>query len=163
MGLLQMEPARSAVISDDERYRYLLTRTWDEAKPVILFVMLNPSTADAYEDDPTIRRCVSFAKRDGYGGLEVTNLYAYRSTKPEELWRVFDPVGPENDYHIMRATERCAQRVAAWGANAKSARSRIVRKMLIDPCVLGLTKKGFPKHPLYISAKQPFELWSDLA
>lgn len=92
-----------AVISDDGLYRYLLERHWDDTTSSCTFVMLNPSTADALVDDPTIRRCVGFAKSFGCGSLRVVNLYAYRATKPAELWTVDDPVGPANGSYWFSA------------------------------------------------------------
>lgn len=87
---------KTAIISEDEKYRYQLSRCWDETKPRILFIMLNPSTADANIDDPTIRRVISFAKSWGYGGVYVGNLFAFRSTDPKGLKQIADPVGENN-------------------------------------------------------------------
>lgn len=148
-----------AVISKDRKYRYSLTREWDEGFDTCLFVMLNPSTADADLDDPTIRRCIRFAKDWGYRKLEVVNLYAFRSTDPKQLWQVFDPVGLENDHHIRTASARAAMTIVAWGTNAKKPRQREVLRMLTDPHALEVTKLNFPKHPLYIRADaEPFSI-----
>ena len=92
---------RSAVLSDDGKYRYQLDRKWGPGEVMLTFVMLNPSTADANEDDPTIRRCVNFAKRELFHGIRVLNLYAYRTPSPAQLWLADDPIGPE----IGRVTE----------------------------------------------------------
>ena len=92
---------KHAVISHDDKYRYQLSRIWDEEKPMVLFIMLNPSTADADVDDPTIRRVVNFAKSWGYGGVFVGNLYAFRSTDPKVLRYIDDPIGEENIQHIQ--------------------------------------------------------------
>jgi hypothetical protein len=97
-------------------YRYLLGRRVGEGDRTALFMMLNPSTADATEDDPTIRRCTGFARREGCGVLEVVNLFAYRATDPAELRTAPDPVGPANDHHIKAALGRVALVVVAWGA-----------------------------------------------
>ena len=137
---------RGATFSADRRYRYRLWRRWDGARPVVAFVMLNPSTADARRDDPTIRRCIGFAKSWGFGGMEVVNLFAYRTTDPGELRRVTDPVGADNDRHIRRAIARADLVVLAWGARTRS------RRLLSLPHArcLGLTRAGQPRHPLYL-------------
>ena len=148
---------RGATFSADRRYRYRLWRRWDGARPVVAFVMLNPSTADARRDDPTIRRCIGFAKSWGFGGVEVVNLFAYRTTDPGELRRVADPVGADNDRHIQSAIARADLVVLAWGARARS------RRLLSLPQArcLGLTRAGQPRHPLYLRSDvrpQPFRL-----
>lgn len=146
---------RTAVISDCGTYRYLLTRTWDTRLPTVGFIMLNPSTADADTDDPTIRRCVGFAKSWGYGGIAVRNLYALRSTDPKALRTHPDPVGPDN-YLYLEAAAGDDLTVCAWGANADPIDSRGLIDGLLgwggQPHHLGLTKGGFPKHPLYLRA-----------
>ncbi len=157
-----------AVISDDEKYRYLLTRTWDYTLDQMTLVMLNPSTADATVDDPTIRRCMGFARREGCGGIRVVNLFAYRATNPAELRRAIDPVGPENNRYLseefaLAATCR-APLVAAWGSyNDIPFRVREVTKFLDDipdrVFSLGTNANGSPKHPLYIRADQPLIPW----
>ena len=101
-------------------YRYALERRWDHMRPYLVMVMLNPSTADAVRDDPTIRRCVGFAKKARAGGLLVLNLFAYRATDPRELREAADPVGPENDEIIKRHLDGMSlyegtKVVAAWG------------------------------------------------
>lgn len=150
----------SAIISECGAYRYTLTRG---DAPRLCFVMLNPSTADASMDDPTIRRCLGFAKREGCAGIEVLNLYALRSTNPKLLWSHFDPVGPDNDRQLFWASIRYMKIVAAWGANAKPERVGQVRGILegngISLFHLGLTKGGMPKHPLYLAGDAPLEYW----
>lgn len=151
---------KSAVISECGLYRYELARTWDTTQPPLVFVMLNPSTADANADDNTIRKCCGFAERAGFGGVVVVNLYAFRATKPAALWNArryegVNIVGPENADHIARATSKqCV--VLAWGAQARrdkahetntvwaiSQRASVVR-------ALRLLDDGTPEHPLYI-------------
>lgn len=154
---------KSAVLSDCGTYRYLLTRTWDETQPAVGFIMLNPSTADANEDDPTIRRCVGFAKAWGYGGIKVRNLYALRSTDPKALRSHADPHGPDN-YKYVEAAVDDALTICAWGANADPIDSRGLIDALLGwggkPHHLGLTKGGFPKHPLYLRADTtPIPFW----
>ena len=122
--------------------------------------MLNPSTADAHEDDPTIRKCVGFAKRLGYGGIEVLNLFAFRATDPKQLRAASYPVGPENDLiitnklHSLGLHERGIV-ICAWGANAKNLqRPQQLRTHLALSGVrlraLALTKDGIPSHPLML-------------
>ncbi len=141
-----------AEFSSDRVYRYRLFRAWS-AGPCATFVMLNPSTADEHVDDRTIGRCISYAKRWGLGGLKAVNLYALRATDPAELWRVEDPVGPENDRYLHEAGGSGGPLIAAWGAHAKQDR---VREVLAIPgfdrlTCLGTTNKGAPRHPLYLS------------
>lgn len=116
---------RDATISECGRYRYDLGRTWVEpgdalADTYCTFIMLNPSTADGTQDDPTICRCINFAKSWGMGGLMVVNLFAWRATKPDDLLRAADPIGPENDRYIDEACRMAQFVVAAWGARFDS-------------------------------------------
>lgn len=151
---------KAAVLSDCGTYRYVLTREWDAGRPAVAVCMLNPSTADATADDPTIRRCVGFARGWGYGRLVVVNLFALRATDPAALRLAADPVGPDNDGHLV---EQCSGRVVvcAWGATAGKwpsprirERPAVVRRLLAgaDLRHLGLTGGGHPKHPLYLPA-----------
>jgi hypothetical protein len=130
---------------------------------VIGFCMLNPSTADAARDDPTIRRCIGFARSWGYAGVEVVNLFALRATDPRELWRVRDPVGPDNDRALKDATRRIAGMVLAWGAHgALLDRDRDVLRLLSPRTrllALGWTVRRRPRHPLYLRRDvSPFAL-----
>lgn len=155
-----------AILSEDGRYRYLLTRDWGDGEGRLTFVMLNPSTADATQDDPTIRRCLGFARSAGFSGIAVLNLYAMRATDPRELRHAIDPVGPENDATLRSAFAWAAERkspiVAAWGTHGDRERVRRVKELLgrNDVRHLGLTKDGAPRHPLYVPADQPLEPWA---
>lgn len=157
----------SAVISDDGVYRYELRRTWAIDLPHMTFVMLNPSTADALQDDPTIRRCRGFAEREGCGTLRVLNLYAFRATKPQRLWEAYakgvDIVGPDNDAWLESAPGRQDIVVAAWGAHGAPDRVEQVRRILSsrgdDVFALSLTKAGAPGHPLYLPKDAPLIRW----
>lgn len=148
---------REAVISDCGKYRYLLRRAWDHGKPRVLFVMLNPSTADATVDDATIRSCIRLARSWGYGSFEVVNLFGFRSTDPEGMGEAEDPIGPENDHIARAAVGRCDMAICAWGAHwmAKTRTgamvSLITSQRPVAYCV-GRTKSGAPKHPLYIKS-----------
>jgi hypothetical protein len=122
-----------------------------------LFVGLNPSTADAHVDDPTIRRCIGFAEAWGYGRLLVGNLFAFRATRPSALLKARDPIGPENDRYLASMADEADIIVAAWGAHGSFiGRDATVRAMLPKLHVLRLTKRGQPGHPLYLpSALRP--------
>lgn len=144
----------TAVLSDDRTYRYRLRRTWDVTKDTVAFIMLNPSTADETEDDPTIRRCLGFAKEWGFGSLVVANLFALRATDPDELTEHPEPVGPDNDDHVLDVAMGATGTVAAWGTQGSlHGRGREVTAMLLDHSVplraLDTTKEGHPVHPLY--------------
>ncbi|OZF00838.1 hypothetical protein CH300_20065 [Rhodococcus sp. 15-1154-1] len=161
----------SAVISADERYRYHLRRelplSLDQpTSRTCLFIMLNPSTADAAKNDPTIRRCLTFTSLAGCDVLEVVNLYAYRATDPDDLFRAgaagVDIVGPDNYEHIEQANNRADVVYVAWGA--KAPRDRVAA--LVNMCgmselhCLGTTSDGSPRHPLYVPTTAAVELWS---
>lgn len=144
---------RGAVFSECRRYRYALWRIWDEDIPYAMFICLNPSTADEKKDDPTVRRCVGFARSWGYGGVCVTNLFAYRSTDCRALRRVQDPVGPENDEWLQRLAREVGIIVAAWGNHGSyRGRDREVIGMFPSLSCLELTKRGQPRHPLYLKS-----------
>ncbi len=147
----------TATFSADRTHRYLLTRTWDAASPTVNFLMLNPSTADAFTLDPTNRRCMGFARDWGYGSVTVTNIFGFRSTDPKGLRSAADPVGPENDAAILDAASGAQLVIAAWGVHGELFdRGRQVGALLADTGVvlhaLRLTKAGHPGHPLYVSA-----------
>lgn len=163
---------RGADISDCGRYRYSLTRQWDQRCDTLPIIMLNPSTADADVDDPTIRRCMSFARREGFGGIRVVNLFAFRATSPDDMMAAVDPFGPHGS-HAIEETLRDAARVntpalAAWGSlgghrqrddsvkcSAKGWGAKLV--------CLGTTNAGHPRHPLYVRGDQPFVPFGDHA
>lgn len=137
-------------------YRYTLTRVWDLALPVVTFVLLNPSTADATKLDPTLGRCVGFAKREGFGGMVIVNLYAFRTKDPKIMMKAVDPIGPENDRILADITGTV---VAGWGTNADPARVAHVVNLLPRLQALGVTKNGHPRHPLYVPADAPLIDW----
>lgn len=157
---LELRTMLDARLSADGLYRYSLVRIWNiqlENPRVVLWVMLNPSTADAIKDDPTIRRCIGFAKSWGHDGIEVVNLFAYRSRDPKALRAcTISFIGPENDDYIHEAASRASLIVAAWGAYAPGgddSRARHVSVMLgPEAKCLGLTARGRPLHPLYVPA-----------
>ena len=146
----------TAVISDCGTYRYRLDREWEGGGGLCVFMMLNPSTADAEQDDPTIRRCIGFAKDWGYASLSVVNLYGFRATKPADLWKANDPIGPDNHKWAELTLVRASRVVLAWGAGGgRNDRGQKMEEILrmrfgIWVVTLGRTKGGEPRHPLYI-------------
>ena len=161
---LKGDAQSTAVYSDCERYRYLLTRTWNGARGKALFVMLNPSTATETQNDPTVERCERRARALGFGAFRVTNIFAFRATEPKVMRAQDDPVGPQNDAAITESLAWADQIICAWGAHgahlgrgaAVEALLRGAQKPLFH---LGLTKAGAPKHPLYIGYDRQPELW----
>jgi len=146
-------------------YRFRLTRTWDPGLPRVNFLMLNPSTADAHVLDPTVRRCVGFARAWGFGTLVVTNIFAFRATDPAVLARVDDPVGPGNDRAIIDAAVSADRVVAAWGTRGSHlARGEQVAGLLVDHGVAAMalraTRDRHPAHPLYLRGDTVPVPWS---
>ena len=158
---------RAATFDETGTYRYRLDRRWKvERGKRITFVMLNPSTADAFKEDPTITRCIGFAKRLNFPAMTVVNLFALRATDPKELRRHKAPVGPDNDRYIGEACLESMMVICAWGAYPHlrgrdlSAWAAITEWQSILYC-LGVTKSGAPRHPLYLKKEQdpePFRL-----
>ncbi len=142
-----------ATFSRDRRYRYHLWRRWDRSLPAVAFCMLNPSTADERVEDPTIRRCVGFARDWGYGAVEIVNLFALRATDPRALGRSRDPVGPRNDAYVLEVASRLSI-VIAWGAHGRLRERGRDMLELLSPrsrlLALGRTRVGEPRHPLYL-------------
>ncbi len=168
--------ARGASMSEDGRYRYRLWRQLPDpilnlpdafwSRGTVCFIMLNPSTADAEIDDPTIRRCIGFAKRWSFERLEVVNLFAYRATRPRDLWNAFshgaDIVGPENDEAIATAIHSSDRVVAAWGAipPAHLVLGRVWYISSLTPLMaLGTTRAGDPRHPLFVRSDAKLQPW----
>ena len=152
----------NAVFSIDRKYRYVLTRQWDETLPVLVYVLLNPSTADETTNDPTISRCIDIARYNGYGAIQVMNLFAYRATEPCDLKKGCDPVGPDNDRYLEDI--RPEQKVlVAWGNHGSFMnRSQKVLELLKGKNLWCVAKNasGEPKHPLYVRTATiliPFE------
>lgn len=152
----------TADISDDKLYRYELTRTWNKHKKRVCWVMLNPSTAGAFVNDATIRRVINFSRAWGYGGCVVVNLYALRATKPRELSRYPDPIGPKNDRAIEKALARCVPRViVAWGAQRRPEGIfrragrvlTIIKHAGARTYCLGANGDGTPRHPVRLPGK----------
>lgn len=156
-----------ATVSRCGRYRYDLVRVWDAARPRCVFLMLNPSTADGADDDPTVRKCVGFADRAGCGALTIVNLFAFRATYPTDLFGAADPVGPDNDRVLLAHCDVGAflgPVVAAWGAAVEATRRPVIRdrphavRRLLDGVPLkcyGLTALRNPTHPLMLAYDRP--------
>ena len=141
---------KNAIFSDCRKYRYALSRTWNGKKKTILFIGLNPSTADEKIDDPTIRRCINYAQNWGYGSLLMVNLFAYRATMPSELKNVKNPIGNDNDLQIIELSKKADIAVAAWGNEGTLLnRDKEVKKILPNLMCLKINKSGQPSHPLY--------------
>lgn len=148
-----LDPA-GAIFSPCALYRYLLWRQWTPALPWIVFVMLNPSNADAKKTDPTLRLCIRIARAWGFGGLWIVNMYGYVTANPRELEMAGEPVGPENDRYLREYLKKAPTVLCGWGAYAGNARpqreAEVLRMMTaldIAPAVLDLTKGGQPVHP----------------
>ncbi len=155
---------RSADISPCGTWRYALFRVWNEERPTVTFIGLNPSTADAEQDDPTARRMVGFAKSWGYGALTVVNLFAVRATDPRDIELAPDPIGPHNDAVLTQDT-RDRVCVCCWGTHGDylnrgalvAGRLLQLRRRLVH---LGRNRDGSPKHPLYLPSNTPLLPWS---
>lgn len=144
--------SKGALFSEDRKYRYALLRNWDLNKPLIMFIGLNPSTANENQDDATIRRVCRFAFDWDFGGVYMMNLFAWVTPYPEELRKVEDPIG-DNDKWLIKAQAKCDEVVFCWGnfPEAKE-RSEQVMKMFPSAKALILNKDGTPRHPLYVPA-----------
>lgn len=149
-----------ATLSPCRRYRYRLWRSWGPREHRVVFVGLNPSTADETKDDPTIRKCIGFAKRWGFGALDMVNLFAWRSTSPSGLLTASDPIGPENDEAIQRACDDAHRVVWAWGRHNSAVRRMVTDRRTKAPWLvlrrhcetgtLGRAQDGSPRHPLML-------------
>ncbi|HMI03064.1 MAG TPA: DUF1643 domain-containing protein [Pedobacter sp.] len=152
----QFETKSTAVISLCGRYRYSLTRRWDSNKPTLLFIMLNPSTADAWENDPTIIRCITYANDWGYGELNVVNLFGWMDSNPEGLFVTDDPIGRDNVCHIIAAVRKADLIICAWGNYpiikklSTEKQLQAIRSFGKPVHCLELSIDGIPKHPLYL-------------
>ena len=145
---------KDAAFSPCRRYRYALWRTWNQSKPSVLFIGLNPSTADEANDDPTLRRCINYAKAWGYGGVCIANLFAYRATKPNDLLARKRVLGKDNNLWLIKLASEAGLVIAAWGNHGRyQHRASQVKSMIRPLHYLKLTKQGQPSHPLYLKAE----------
>ena len=150
-----------ATFDDTEAYRYTLGRRWSAKGKRVCFCLLNPSTADATVLDPTLTRCFGYAQRWGFHAMDVANIFALRSTDPKGLKLVDDPIGPDNDDAIVKLTKRADLVIVGWGTHAtlNDRHAQVIELIssVCTPMCLGVTKHGFPKHPLYLKADlEPF-------
>jgi hypothetical protein len=157
--------AGPATFSRDRRYRYTLTRVWDKDKPKILWVMLNPSTADETKLDPTLRRCLDYSYAWGYGMFAVCNLYAIRSTDRLAILKEREPIGVDNDEYIKTYARYADLVMCGWGTYGYyNDRGKKVKAMIEaegkTPHYLVLTKDGYPSHPLYLPARLTPQEWT---
>ena len=162
------DAASVAEYSDCERYRYTLTRVWDQGGDRALFIMLNPSTATEVQNDPTVERCERRARTLGFGAFRVLNIFAWRATDPRDMRAARDPVGPENDRAIVDSLDWADRVICAWGTHGKHLGrgpevERLLREAGADLYHLGLSKEGHPKHPLYIGYTVQPVPWPDPA
>ena len=144
----------------DGVHRYHLWRAWEARAPSVCWIMLNPSIADASVDDPTVRKCVGFSKRWGFGSIDVLNLYTYRATSPNELRRAGYPNGEFADAVIKSVLGEYTDRVVyGWGTKARRDRAAVVdglvRSLGFEPMALKLCRDGQPAHPLYLPYEMP--------
>jgi len=143
---------KNAILSEDRKYRYVLWRIWDQSKPMVLFIALNPSTADETHDDRTVSKCIGFARKWDYGGITLVNLFAFRATKPVDLINAPDPIGSENDKWIEEQIGKADLVVGVWGNHGgfMGRESHILEKVP-ELYYLKMNKTGHPAHPLYLS------------
>jgi hypothetical protein len=167
---------RGAILSDESPrplYRYRLWREWGDTSRRCVFVGVNPSTADAVDDDHTIRKCIGFAHRWGFGALDMVNLFAWRSTDQRGLLMAKDAVGVENDCRLLQAFDTASRIVLAWGSGKTAAVRRLIdnrvreeSEMLhryrpsVERVTLGETTDGAPRHPLMLAYETPIRLVS---
>lgn len=159
----QALPGYPAAWSPCRSYRYVLWRAWAR-EPYMVVIGLNPSTADENTDDPTLRRCIAFAKREGYGSLAMVNLFAFRATKPRDMMAADDPVGPECDAWLRQVCAGAAIVVAAWGGEGMHAGRSVDVEMMLGEMKIavrcfGYTQAGQPKHPLYLAGDTPLRAY----
>ena len=147
---------KAATISECGKYRYRLSRSGLGGTGRVCWIMLNPSTADAEVDDPTIRRCIGFTKRLGHDEMVVVNLFAFRATDPCRLLEADDPVGPENARYVREAIDSSTVVIAGWGVVPKKIRGRsLFFRNWKEIWCLGKTADGSPRHPLYLRSDAP--------
>ena len=145
----------TAQLSSCRNYRYALWRTWDDTKPWVMFIGLNPSTADETTDDPTLTRCINYAKAWGYGGVCMANLFAYRATEPMNMKAAQDPIGVDNNAWLIKLAKQASLVVAAWGNDGGYlGRSKQITQLIPHLSCLKVNQSGEPAHPLYQAAKR---------
>ena len=154
----------TALYSDCELYRYALTRTWDESRKRLLYIMLNPSKATEIANDPTIERCERRARALGYGAFRACNIFALRETDPAALRKAAEPTGRENDRLLLESVSWADDILCAWGSHGEHRNrgaevSELLKQTGRPLLCLGQTRAGFPRHPLYIGYGTRPEPW----
>ncbi|MEU5610524.1 DUF1643 domain-containing protein [Streptomyces sparsogenes] len=156
---LQQRDVGTAVFGPGHVHRYALTRTWGKGGTHAVYVLLNPSMATADQDDPTVRRLVVFARREGHQGLVLANLFAVRCTDPYALTGMADTIGAHNDALLHLLAEEARDITVGWGTWGRLPRAAAVETLLTGHgarlWALGTTKAGHPRHPLYLPAVAP--------
>jgi len=146
-----------ATFSDCRKWRYDLWRIWDPSLQRVAFIGLNPSTADETKNDPTVKRCINYAKKWGYGGMHMLNIFGYRATDPKDMKAFSEPIGPDNSSAICTIARECELVICCWGTHGGYlGRGREVLYMLnnfMDVHCLAVTKDGYPNHPLYLKSE----------
>lgn len=142
---------KDTIFSPCREYRYTLYREWDEGNRIVAFIGLNPSTADEIKNDPTVTRCINYAKKWGYSGMYMMNIFAYRATDPRVMKAHSEPIGSENDHYLSLVAKEAKIVIAAWGTHGKHLkRGQAVKNLIPGLHCLRVTKDGHPSHPLYL-------------
>ena len=142
-----------AHFSECRKYRYVLWRTWDKSKPKVMFLGLNPSTADEVKNDPTVSRCINYSKSWDFGGMFMMNIFSYRTTYPSELKKEKNPIGHKNDYWISKIYKNSELCIGAWGNDGFFLkRSNDICSLIPELFCLKINKCGEPAHPLYLKS-----------
>ena len=142
-----------ADFSECRKYRYTLWRFWDKNLPKIMFLGLNPSTADEVNNDPTVTRCINYSKLWGYGGMYMMNIFAYRTTYPVELKKAKMPIGKDNDFWILKISGKVDKCIGAWGNDGEFIdRHKTICEIIPELYCLKINNSGQPSHPLYLKS-----------
>ncbi len=157
---MESNQSSGAIFSRDRQYRYVLWRAWDPNKPAVMFIGLNPSRGDEQHDDPTIRRIKKLARDWGFGKLIMTNLYAYITPYPADLFKSSEPIGSENDHFLKEYGKQCRSIVFAWGKQGNLNRVEAITRLFPNARCLGRNLDGTPKHPLYVRKNSKLHKWS---
>lgn len=154
--MIDLGIAQGAIFTQDRKYRYALWRMWDNRKPVLMQIGLNPSIANETRNDPTVKRGIVRAMQNDFGGFLMANLFAYVSTDPKALLQNGNTVGEETDWYIRKMVELSAIQLCGWGSfKPVGKRFKAVYEMLAEPYCLGINSDGQPRHPLYVSYDTP--------
>ncbi len=140
-----------AIFSEDNIHRYALIHEWELDRPSLMIISLNPSAEDGELNNPTIRRCIGFAKRWGFGRLFITNLFSFKTSSPKDLFNSENPIGNKNDYWLKKLSKKVDKVVLAYGNHGKfKNRHEEILKIIHDPYCIKKSKTGMPMHPLYL-------------